>query len=383
MHARHSLHAKSLIASCAVLGALLSACGGYGGGSYSGGGPGATCGGTYNVACPPPTVTLTAPAANATVSGMVTLTATAAASAAYNLTVVSVNFEVDATSVGTAMASPYTVTWDSTTVANGAHTLTAIVTDSAHGTTTSGAVMVTVTNAAAAAAATMGPGQIFPAPASKASGVAHFSVRADNGAVSGTVNLRGLNATAVTLNEGFAGTSGEALMSLAPRAGHAGEWEVPGNATLSAAQLAAFGAGRVYVLATSAAHPAGEIRGQLAPAGVHVTFSALSAVPEAEAQGLNPAGVAASTLDAKSGTLTVHVSSAGIEDASAAQLSGSTGAQLRELARDPVDMGHFSAERTRLSAAEIADFEAGRLSVTVAAARLPEGALVGAIGPER
>ena len=56
---------------------------------------------------------------------------------------------------------------------------------------------------------------------------------------------------------------------------------------------------------------------------------------------------------------------------------------LRELGRDPLDMGHFSAESTRLSAAEVADFEAGRLSVTVAAARLPGGVLIGAIGPGR
>ena len=384
MHARHPLPGKFLIASCAILGALLGACGGYGS-SYNatGGGPGATCGGTYNVACPPPTVSLTAPAANATVSGMVTLTADAAASTAYNLTVTNVNFEVDATSVGTATASPYTVMWDSTAVANGSHTLTAIVTDSAHGTTTSAPVTVTVQNGAAAAAAAMSPQQLFPSPASKASGVAHFSVRADSGAVSGTVALSGLSATAVTLNEGFAGSNGEVLLSLAPRTGHAGEWQVPANSTLSAAQLAAFGAGRLYVLATSAAHPAGEIRGQLAPAGVHVTFSELSPSPEADALGLRAAGLAAATLDARSGTLTVHVSSAGIEDASAAQLSGSSGAPLRELGRDPLDMGHFSAESTRLSAAEVADFEAGRLSVTVAAARLPGGVLIGAIGPER
>jgi len=384
MHARHPLLAKFLIASCAALGALLGACGGYGS-SYSptGAGPGATCGGTYNVACPPPTVSLTAPAANATVSGMVALTADASASATYSLTVASVNFEVDGTSVGTAMSAPFTVMWDSTGVANGNHTLTAIVTDSAHDTATSTPVTVTVQNGAAAAAAVMGPGQLFPAPASKASGMAHLTAEADSGALSGTVTLSGMNATAVTLNEGFAGSSGEALLALAPRPGHSGEWQVPANTSLSAAQVAAFGAGRLYLLATSAAHPAGEIRGQLAPAGVHVTFSALSAAPEAEALGIQPAGVAAATLDARSGTLTVHVSAAGVEDASAAQLSGSSGAPLRELGRDPVEMSHFSAEQTRISAAEVADFEAGRLSVTVSAARLPGGVLIGAIGPER
>jgi hypothetical protein len=382
MHARHPLLAKFLIASCAALGALLGACGGYGS-SYSpmGAGPGATCGGAYSVACPSPGVSLTAPAANATVSGMVTLTADASASATYNLTVSSVNFEVDGASVGTAMSSPFTVMWDSTKVANGNHTLTAIVTDSANGTMTSTPVTVTVQNAAAAAAV-MGPEQLFPAPASKASGMAHFTAPADSGALSGTVTLSGMNATAVTLHEGFAGSSGEALLALAPRTGHAGEWQVPANTTLSAAQVTALNEGGLYVLATSSAHPAGEIRGQLAPGGVSVTISPLSVSPEATALGVAAAGVAAATLDARAGTLTVHVSSAGIDDASAAQLAGSTGAKLAGLARDPLDMGHFSIEATRLSAAQVADFEAGRLSVSVAASSLPEGVLRGAIGPE-
>lgn len=382
MHARHPLLGKFLIASCAALGALLGACGGYGS-SYSptGAGPGATCGGTYNVACPPPTVSLTAPAANATVSGTVTLTADASASATYSLTVSSVNFEVDGASVGTAMSSPFTVMWDSTKVANGNHTLTAIVTDSAHDTMTSTPVTVTVQNAAAAAAV-MGPEQLFPAPASKASGMAHLTAQADSRALSGTVTLSGMNATAVTLNESFAGSSGEALLTLAPRSGHAGEWQVPANTFLSAAQLSALDAGRLYVLATSSAHPAGEIRGQLAPGAVSVTISPLSVSPEASALGVAAAGVAAATLDARAGTLTVHVSSAGVDDASAAQLSGSTGAKLAGLARDPLDMGHFSIQQMRLSAAQVADFEAGRLSVSVAAASLPEGVLQGAIGPE-
>ncbi|HEV2285616.1 MAG TPA: CHRD domain-containing protein, partial [Steroidobacteraceae bacterium] len=286
------------------------------------------------------------------------------------------------TSVGTATASPYTVMWDSTKVANGSHTLTAIVTDSAHDTTTSAAVTVTVQNAAAAAAATMSPQQLFPSPASKASGMARLTVQGDSGSLSGTVTLSGMSATAVTLHEGFAGSSGETLLALAPRAGHTGEWQVPANTTLSAAQVAALAAGKLYLLASSAAHPAGEVRGQIAPEGVRVTFAALSPSPEADALGVHAAGVAAATFDGRGGTLTVHVSSAGIADASGAQLSSSTGAKLAGLSRDPLDMGHFSAESTRLTAAEVSDFEAGRLSVSVAAASLPEGALVGAIGPQ-
>lgn len=77
----------------------------------------------------PPTVSLTAPSSGATVSGSsVTLTATASD----NVAVASVQFEVDGTDIGAAAkSSPYTTTWNSTGVADGAHTLYAVAEDTA------------------------------------------------------------------------------------------------------------------------------------------------------------------------------------------------------------------------------------------------------------
>ena len=64
----------------------------------------------------PPTVSMTAPAAGATLSGTVALTA----NASDNVGVVGVQFFVNGTAVGSEVtAAPYTVNWDSTTVANG------------------------------------------------------------------------------------------------------------------------------------------------------------------------------------------------------------------------------------------------------------------------
>src|SRR5579863_8666494 len=148
-----ALAATTLLAA-GVFAAILSACGGgYGGGSGSGGsGSNGTmrCGNGY-VACPAPTITLTAPAAGATVSGTVALTATASASSTYGLTVTSVEFLIDGKVVGTVTSSPYTYMWNSTTVAAGSHSLTATVTDSAAGTATTPAIMITTTGMAAAA----------------------------------------------------------------------------------------------------------------------------------------------------------------------------------------------------------------------------------------
>lgn|ERR1017187_3989035 len=89
-------------------------------------------------------VILTEPATGATVSGRtVTLTATAGT----GLTVASVQFKVDGSNVGAALtASPYTSTLDSTTLSEGAHSITAAVTDSAGNTSTSAAVSIIVSN---------------------------------------------------------------------------------------------------------------------------------------------------------------------------------------------------------------------------------------------
>ena len=94
----------------------------------------------------PPTVSLSAPNGGATVSGSgVTLAATAGD----NVGVVGVQFKLDGGNLGTEQtASPYAVSWNTTVVANGLHTLTAVARDAAGNTTTSSSVSVTVSNTA-------------------------------------------------------------------------------------------------------------------------------------------------------------------------------------------------------------------------------------------
>ncbi len=98
----------------------------------------------------PPTVSLTAPAAGATVSGTVTVSA----NASDNVAVARVQFTVDGANVGTPLtASPYQMSWDSSTAANGSHAISAVATDTSGNTATASAVSVTVSNASGAAAA--------------------------------------------------------------------------------------------------------------------------------------------------------------------------------------------------------------------------------------
>jgi CHRD domain/Bacterial Ig domain len=369
--------------TCFGLVALLSSCGGGYGGGGGGSAGAAACGSGYSNACPPPTVAVTAPAAGATVSGSVTLTATATASSTYGLTISQVAFMVDGTTVATATASPYSAMWNSTSVANGSHSLTARATDSMGDTATSSAVEITVQNPAAAAAA-MTAGQIFPAPMSGASGMAHLVVKLESGAVSGRVTLTGLAATSVAIHAGFAGASGPALIGLTPSPGAelagADEWEVPAGALLTAEQLAAFSQGRLYVMAASAAHPRGEIRGQLVPENVVVTFSALAPAAHAQAVGAGAGGVIATTVDRRNRTLSVHINSTGVDDSDAAEVvSAASGQRLATLTKDSVEMGHWSTELTPVSAAELARFESGQWFASIATAVDAQGALEGQI----
>jgi hypothetical protein len=91
----------------------------------------------------PPSVSITAPASGATVSGTITVTA----SASDNRGVAGVQFRLDGTNGGAEdTAAPYSISWDTTGAANGSHTLTAVARDAAGNTTTSAPVTVTVAN---------------------------------------------------------------------------------------------------------------------------------------------------------------------------------------------------------------------------------------------
>jgi hypothetical protein len=92
----------------------------------------------------PPTVSMTAPANNATVSGSVTVSA----NASDNVGVVGVQFLLGGVPLGAEdTTAPYSITWNSTTVANGGpYLLSARARDAATNSTTATAVSVTVNN---------------------------------------------------------------------------------------------------------------------------------------------------------------------------------------------------------------------------------------------
>jgi len=90
-----------------------------------------------------PTVSITAPAANVTVSGTIAVTA----SADDNTTVAGVQFKVDGVNFGDEdVTPPYSITWNTTGVSDGGHTLQAVARDAAGNRTASASVNVVVAN---------------------------------------------------------------------------------------------------------------------------------------------------------------------------------------------------------------------------------------------
>src|SRR5205085_6945983 len=121
-----------------------------------------------------PAVSVSAPGPGAMVSGsQVTLSAAASSPG----TLSQVQFLVDGNAVGTVGQAPWNLTWDSSSVANGSHTIAARATDSAGNSATSAAVAVTVNN--------------FPAPTTAITAPANNA-----GGLTGTVTVGTSNTTA-------------------------------------------------------------------------------------------------------------------------------------------------------------------------------------------
>ncbi len=92
----------------------------------------------------PPSVSVTSPTSGQTVQGTVAVSA----SASDNVGVAGVQFRLDGASLGAEdTSSPYSVSWNTTGVANGSHALTAVARDAAGNVTNSATVTVTVNNA--------------------------------------------------------------------------------------------------------------------------------------------------------------------------------------------------------------------------------------------
>jgi len=198
------------------------------------GNPGTSTSITINVQNPVSDITrpvcaITSPTSSATVSGTITPTATASD----NVGVSMVEFYVDGVLRVTDTASPYSFSWDTTTVSNGSHTLVAKAYDGANNTATSASVSVTVQNSGSDS---LPPTAVITSPAmgSNVAGNVKVSVSATDNTRVARVDLYvdgspyASSTSATVVFTWSAGKAGKGRHTLAARAvdttGNVGAW---------------------------------------------------------------------------------------------------------------------------------------------------------------
>ena len=111
-------------------------------------------------------------------------------------------------------------------------------------------------------AVTLSGDQEVPPVTTSASGTGTISV-GDDKSVSGSVMVKGINATAAHIHEAAKGKNGPVIVPLTKSGDNT--FSVAAGAKLTDAQMQALQAGNLYVNVHSAANPNGEIRAQLGP----------------------------------------------------------------------------------------------------------------------
>lgn len=355
------------------LAALMSLSGCGGGGGYGGDGNG---GGGGSGGSNAPTVSITAPSGSS-LNRTVSLTATATADAGINR----VEFLVDGNLIATDTSAPYAVDWDTSAVSDGAHSLTARVVDSANTSVTSSAVSVTVLNSPTIDVE-VSAAEVFPRTNSSATGTGQLTFNLVTGAVTGGVTLDGIVATLAHIHSGIAGTDGPVIVDFVQSGTDANRWDVESGGALTADQVDALLAGQLYVNVHSAAHPGGEIRGQIKPQGIAVAFASLDGDNVVPPVANAADGLAAMTIDETANTATVHVQTSGVDDATEAHVHNApagenASAPLLTLLKDPALASHWSVEQQSITQADRDALANDTLYVDVHTPGAPNGALRG------
>jgi hypothetical protein len=302
-----------------------------------------------------------------------------------NVGVTEVRFFVDGNLLGSDSSSPYSIDWDTSTVADGDHTLTAEAEDAAGNIGQSAETVASVLNTFQFDA-TLDGEQEVPPSGSQATGQATLTVNLASGAVEGQLTLTGIDATAAHIHDAFAGTNGGVLVPLEQDGTDPNLFAVPADAALDAAGVDRLLAGALYVNTHTAAFPGGEIRGQILPEGFVLRFTSMSGESEVPRVSSFASGRAAVTLNQSSGAIVVHVQAEGLDDATQSHLheayAGTSGPVVVALSQDPADTGHWFVEDGVLNAAGLDAFAAGRLYVNVHSPANPGGEIRGQILPE-
>ena len=199
------------------------------------------------------------------------------------------------------------------------------------------------------------------------------------------VNTIGVDdATAAHLHDAYAGSAGGVAIPLTQDATTVSRWSANVEA-LTADQLAAFRAGRLYANVHTPAFPGGEIRGQVVPSPIEVLFTTLSGAEEVPPVASAVAATAASTVNRETGTITLHLRTEGADDAVGSHIhggfAGQNGGVVVGLEQDGGDVAHWFVVEAQLDEAGLIDYLDGRLYVNLHTPANPSGEVRGQIAP--
>jgi hypothetical protein len=226
--------------------------------------------------------------------------------------------------------------------------------------------------------ATLTGPEVVPAVyGSTAAGNATFTLDANRATLRYTIAHTVEAATAVHLHLGLAGEVGEVLLPLTMVGG-----AIEGSVAVTPAQATAIESGSAYVDVHTAAHPAGEIRGQVVRPGEIVYVAHLTSDQENPPTDATGDAVAAFLVDGTTNRMRFTVRAAGLsaEPSSAVVAFGPAGLN-GPLALDLADpktppSSAFTGART-LTSTE--DLDLGRWYVNLASQRYPGGEVRGQI----
>ncbi|MCJ8319266.1 MAG: CHRD domain-containing protein [Colwellia sp.] len=228
--------------------------------------------------------------------------------------------------------------------------------------------------------------QAVPVITTMASAKAAITLNPDDGAMVVHLNTEGISdATASHIHQALAGLTGGVIFELQQDANDSTHWSTSGGA-FDNMQMQSFNRGEFYLNLHTATVASGELRGQIIPTSVDLSFTLLDGnqvVPEVVTDN---SGTLAMTIQIASKVIDMHVNLVGLTDATGITINqapmGQNGPIALTLMQDSSNEMHWLLENITLTDSQYAALFNQGLYLNVASAMAMSGELRGQLKPE-